>query len=141
MDPLEDPHKITKSPFLARLELRYRTIAYANDHRGWRAKHASHKADKEALRLAWLAAGRPTPTAYPADVTFTRVAPQRLDSDNLVSAFKFFRDELCRCFGLLNDSGPEIRWHYGQVLPKAAGKPQGSYWVMIDIESDDGVRM
>jgi hypothetical protein len=46
-------------------------------------------------------------------VTFTRISPRELDSDNNVSAFKNIRDQLAVECGL-NDRSPRYEWQYRQ---------------------------
>jgi crossover junction endodeoxyribonuclease RusA len=48
-----------------------------------------------------------------ATVTLTRIAPRRLDSDNVASAFKAFRDGVADALGI-DDGSPMIEWRYSQ---------------------------
>lgn len=48
-----------------------------------------------------------------AVVRLTRIAPRELDSDNLVSSFKGFRDGVAQAFGI-DDRNPIITWTYAQ---------------------------
>lgn len=52
-------------------------------------------------------------------VTLTRIAPRKLDSDNLQSAFKGVRDEVARFFGVDDGDESRITWSYFQ----STGKP------------------
>lgn len=51
--------------------------------------------------------------------TLTRIAPRKLDSDNLQSAFKGVRDEIAK-FLELNDGSPRWLWDYQQQPGPAA---------------------
>lgn len=80
----------------------------------------------------------------PYTVRFTRLAPRRLDSDNLIMAFKKIRDELSDSLNPdnlhyyvdkkgkvkqlkgRNDDDPEVTWEYAQETSK-------SYAIRIEI--------
>ena len=97
------------------LVLPIKTIAHTNERGHWRARARRVKAEREMTRIAWLSAGRLTPS-WPAVVTITRLAPRPLDrGDNLPSASKAIRDELVACWGLGDDGGDEVRWEYEQA--------------------------
>lgn len=59
-------------------------------------------------------------------VTLTRVAPRKLDSDNLQGAFKGVRDEVAKFFGVDDGDKRHITWSYAQTT----GKPST---VLIDL--------
>lgn len=61
-------------------------------------------------------------------VRLTRIAPRRLDDDNLAAAFKAVRDQVAECLGV-DDGSPRIRFEYAQRPGKAA--------VRIDIAIKD----
>lgn len=52
-------------------------------------------------------------------ITLTRVAPRKLDDDNLRGAFKAVRDEVAAYFGV-DDADPRLEWRYEQAKGKAA---------------------
>lgn len=52
----------------------------------------------------------------PATITLTRVAPRRLDSDNLAGSFKAVQDEVAALMGI-DDGDPRITWVYAQRSP------------------------
>ncbi len=65
-----------------------------------------------------------------ATITFTRIGPRKLDSDNLVGAFKAVRDGVCRSLGI--DDGRDDLLTF--AAPKQAkGKPR-EYGVRVKIE-------
>lgn len=68
--------------------------------------------------------------APPADVFLTRIAPRKLDSDNLAASFKHVRDEVARWLGV-DDGIESVVWHYAQ----RQGKPK-EYAVMIEVMTD-----
>lgn len=55
----------------------------------------------------------------PVIVTLTRVAPRSLDSDNLQSAFKSFRDGIADAHGVNDKDEKVIKFEYAQ----RKGKP------------------
>ena len=78
----------------------YKARSYSNLRAHWTAVSRWKREDKEAIAYAWVRAGRPKPSSFPAVVTFTRCGRGLLDDDNLPHAFKYARDELCRLWGL-----------------------------------------
>jgi hypothetical protein len=96
------------------------SVANLREH--WATKAKRVKAQR---RVAFFAMnGRINPLAIDQArgriaVTLTRVAPRKLDSDNLQSAFKAIRDEVAAYFGV-DDADPRIEWRYAQARGKAA---------------------
>lgn len=89
----------------------------ANQRLHWAAKARQVKAQRNATRLMlnanyWQFGPEPK-TKDRIEVTLTRVAPRKLDSDNLASAFKGVRDEIAAYFGI-DDADPRIEWRYEQ---------------------------
>jgi hypothetical protein len=54
----------------------------------------------------------------PCVVTLIRVAPRKLDGDNLQSGFKALRDGIADRLGVA-DNDPRIEWRYDQVRGRA----------------------
>lgn len=91
------------------LPLRIESCANKREHWATRARRT------KAHRLAALA----VPIhPLPCIVTLTRVAPRKLDDDNLASGFKALRDGIADRFGV-DDGDPRIRFKYDQVRGKA----------------------
>ena len=105
-------------------------ISEANNTDHWRKKH---KRRKEHLKhLANLFPSNLLP--LPVTITFTRVAPRRLDSDNLVFSMKYFRDYVASQFikGLAPgraDDDERLSFKYDQ----RRGEPK-EYALIITIE-------
>lgn len=120
---------------LLRIPLR---LASPNAHRGttkWAAiRHTQEvRAIREQVREAVAGAGLGE-RGRPVAIQFTRVAPRRLDSDNLVAAFKPARDGLCTALGFddaaLSIASPDPE--PGSVLCTFRQATRGrTYWVEL----------
>jgi len=128
-------------------KLSIRTLSEANCSEHWSKKHKRHKEQQFYVRWALLNhfKDRKDKVNLPCTVKMIRMAPRSLDSDNLVSSFKWIRDEISEClfqekktFCVLKsgkikqikgrlDSDPRITWLYDQEKSKL-------YWVRIEIE-------
>lgn len=106
------------------LPLRLQSVANLREHWGARAKRA--KRERRAVKLAWLVA-RPARVPLPALVTLTRIAPGKLDDDNLASGCKAIRDAVADCLGVDDGDTARIRWAYAQE--------RGPYGVRIEVEA------
>ncbi len=113
---------------ISRHEVQIATISEANNaNQHWSIKHKRAKKQKDALILWFSGARRKDLASAGMDphINLIRVSPRRLDSDNLISAFKAVRDQLAALIkpgyapGRADDDG-DITWSYDQQ----AGKPQ-----------------
>ncbi|QWP79213.1 hypothetical protein J5226_12850 [Lysobacter sp. K5869] len=104
------------------LPLRIESVLNKREH--WRARHRRAKANRAAARYI------PTPP-LPVTVVLCRIAPRRLDGDNLQAAFKALRDGIADRYGI-PDNDPRIRWDYDQQR----GKPH-EYAARITITRRD----
>jgi hypothetical protein len=109
------------------LHLPLRTVSLANEHGHWRKRHARSKAERAAVRYAWIAENLRPLRDESATVHLTRVAPRSLDSDNLPPSCKSIRDEIAACLGL-DDRSPRVVWTYAQE--------KGPYSVRVEITFD-----
>lgn len=111
------------------LELAIKLESAANARPGhWGQRHAKvaglvHVAEM-ACRAHWGA-----PLALPLLVTLTRIAPRRLDSDNIVGAFKSIRDGIAKWLRV-DDRTSNVRWRIRQ-----ARRGAGVYAVTIELGS------
>ena len=88
------------------VELPLRIEARANRREHWAARARRAKQH----RIAALAVpSHPLPCV----VTLTRVAPRRLDDDNLAAGFKALRDGIADRLGV-DDADPRVTWRYAQ---------------------------
>lgn len=97
-----------------------RTVSRLNSREHWRARSTRSKAERTAAAL--MCPHFPTP----CKVTFTRVGPRALDSDNLQGALKSIRDGIADKLGI-NDNGPLVQWEYAQE--------RGPYAVRVELEA------
>jgi hypothetical protein len=92
------------------LPIKLQSVANLRLH--WSAKARLAKAHRSRARVA-LQADATNPPSTPLAVVLTRIAPRRLDSDNLASAFKAVRDGVADWLGV-DDGHPDIEWRYEQ---------------------------
>ncbi len=116
------------------------SVANLREHWATRARRV--KAQRQATRMMLnanatryrMTGNVALPLAEPAvrlAVRLTRIAPRRLDDDNLQGAFKAIRDEVAAYFGV-DDADPRIRFEYAQAKGKAS--------VRIDFAVEDDAR-
>jgi hypothetical protein len=104
-----------------RLGLRIESVANKREH--WSKKAARAKLHRSCAAASlygtcirgWL------PVTPPVTITLTRVAPRKLDSDNLASGFKATRDGVAQWLRI-DDGDERLTWVYAQ----RRGKP-GEY--------------
>jgi hypothetical protein len=98
-----------------------KTISEANISQHWTAKKKRHDQQKRMIGMYWLI-HRPS-IKLPCEVILTRLAPGRLDSDNLPVSMKWIRDSIANHLisglppGRADDS-PLITWTYSQQKSK-----------------------
>lgn len=108
--------------FTAKLPVRLQSAANLREH--WTTRHRRVKAERAlGARLAVNA------VPLPAIVILTRIAPRRLDDDNLRSAFKGVRDGIADKLGVA-DNDSRVRWEYSQ----ARGRPR-EYGIHVRVVS------
>lgn len=112
------------------ITLPIRTISEANrsrkEHWGTTTKRKNHQ--RGAAKLAVYNHGGKLRDCRAILVTLTRIAPRKLDGDNLQRSFKAIRDGIADAIKI-DDGADRYGWHYQQER----GKPK-EYAVRIDIE-------
>ena len=92
------------------LPLHIRSEANSRDH--WRIKAKRVQLHRNCAEL--LLRNHPRPrTDGPIQITLTRIAPRRLDDDNLASGFKAARDGVADWLGI-DDGAKRLEWRYAQ---------------------------
>ncbi len=107
-----------------------RVVSVANLREHWARKAKRTKAQRGAAAMVLRCASRPP--ALPVVVTLTRVAPRRLDDDNLRSGFKAVRDGVADWLGC-DDCDPGVEWRYEDVRGAVR-----EYGVRITVEAGGG---
>jgi hypothetical protein len=111
-----------------------RTVSESNTHKHWAGKARRTKALRKAAGLVVVGMLRAEGLTPPCTVTLTRIAPRRLDDDNLRGALKAVRDGVADALGV-DDRDPSVSWDYAQ----ARGAPK-AYAVVVCIRKDGMVR-
>jgi hypothetical protein len=105
-----------------RIEVPLTLPSVANLREHWSVRAKRVKAQRTAVAWCLKAAlltdlvGRVA--GHRVAVTLTRVAPRKLDDDNLASAFKACRDQVAEYLGI-DDGDPRVTWRYGQLNGQA----------------------
>jgi len=119
-----------------RLPVRLASAANLREH--WAAKARRVKHERAAFSLAVRAKVSARlcadVRALGGVVLLTRVAPRRLDDDNLRGAFKAARDAVAAVLGV-DDGDPRVRWAYDQRREGV-----GVYAVEVAIAANGGGR-
>lgn len=112
------------------LPLRTLSEANASQREHWGSKHRRHKHQRSETTIILLSTwGRlVSDWTTPITITLTRIAPRKLDSDNLLSALKHVRDGIADWLSV-EDNDPLLTWVYAQ----RKGTPK-EYAVEITIE-------
>ena len=109
-----------------------RTKSEANQHEHWRVKAARVKKQRAIVTpIIRVSLARPS---LPCVVKLTRVAPCRLDSDNLYGSFKAVRDSIADWLGI-DDRDPRVAY----VCEQERGAPK-TYAVRVEVISGAVVR-
>lgn len=107
-----------------------RTVSESNARGHW-SKKARRAKDQRFVTWAKLRGSKGEPSSIDTSVivTLTRIAPRKLDDDNLRGALKACRDGVADWLGI-EDNDPRVSWQYGQEH----GEPK-QYAVRIDVKA------
>lgn len=115
-----------------------KTVSESNRREHWGSRAARVKKQRNAAHAAVRAIGFiqylesivtgkvQCPVTF--EITLTRIAPRKLDDDNLRGALKAVRDGVADALGFVDDSDDALTWKYGQEK----GRPR-EYAVRIDV--------
>jgi len=106
------------------IEIPIRTKSTANLREHWAVKAKRAKLERMTVYASLLGND---PPGLPLVVKLTRIAPRKLDSDNLSSSFKAIRDGIADWLQV-DDGRDEIEWSYSQQK----GKPK-QYAIRIEV--------
>lgn len=115
---------------LLRLPIRVESESNARGH--WAAKHRRTAATRGPVAL--LARPQVSGLVGPWSVLMTRVAPRKLDDDNLRGALKAARDGVADALGV-DDADDRVTWQYDQRRAEQGGEgwTQRGYGIEISI--------
>lgn len=85
----------------------------ANGREHWRKKAARAKCQRFTAHNVISKAGYSVTVGTPATITLTRIAPRKLDSDNLAIGFKHVRDGIADWLEI-DDGDDLLTWLYAQ---------------------------
>lgn len=103
-------------------------VSVANMRLHWAAKAKLVKDQRTRTRMSLAAVAKSNGVeVLPVTVVLTRIAPRKLDGDNLQSGFKAVRDGVADWLGV-DDGSNMIDWQYAQ----RSGKP-GEYAVEVEV--------
>ena len=94
---------------IVRLPIKTVSVSNIREHWAKRAKRA-----KEHRSAAFLLTAKMSPKRIPKCIALVRIAPRKLDDDNLRGALKAVRDGVADRLQI-NDNDPRVKWSYHQV--------------------------
>ena len=110
------------------VRMNMKIVSVANLRMHWAVKAKLVRDQRTRTRMSLNAAAQSSGAEMlPVTVVLTRVAPRRLDGDNLQSGFKAVRDGVADWLGL-DDGNGLIDWQYVQRSGRA-----GEYAVEIEV--------
>jgi len=104
-----------------------RTVSGANIREHWAAKAARAKLQRSTARMMLLLDKKWCAQQNHFAVKLTRIAPKKLDSDNLEISFKAIRDGIADAIGI-DDGSDRFTWNCAQE----SGNPK-EYAVRVEI--------
>jgi len=100
------------------IEFAWRLRHFANTTgRSWKPRAGDAKRLRSKVGWHLLTLGRRRP-ALPCQVTITRLAPRRYDSDNMVHAGKHVRDEIAEWLGVDDRHDDRVLYLYRQEFSR-----------------------
>lgn len=99
---------------LGSVSIPIRTKSTLNQREGWRARFGRNKRERRVVGLVLAARFTQEQMAATRIVLLKRVAPRRLDDDNLRGALKAVRDEVAKFLGVDDGAKGGIEWCYDQ---------------------------
>jgi hypothetical protein len=110
------------------VRMNMKIVSVANMRLHWAVKAKLTRDHRTRTRMSLAAVAQSSGLEMlPATVVLTRVAPRKLDGDNLQSGFKAVRDGVADWLGV-DDGNGLVDWQYAQRSGKA-----GEYAVEIEV--------
>lgn len=92
-----------------------RTVSEMNQREHWRVRYERKKVQQQELAVAWNNNLKGRTIELPCTVKLTRIAPKKLDIDNLAGAMKFCQDYVAFRLGCDDGDESKVRWEYDQI--------------------------
>lgn len=105
-----------------------RIVSEANLRQHWSKVAARKRVHRQTARMVLQQYARPMDDRTQFTVTLTRLAPRKLDDDNLAGGLKATRDGVADWLGI-DDGSPRIRWQYAQ---HKTGPGNYCAWVKVE---------
>ena len=102
-----------------------KTVSETNQREHWAARHRRRKKQRRNTYLLLCQERQERAEAF--TIRLTRIAPRKLDSDNLLSSMKAVRDGVADWLGM-DDADPSLAFEYAQTK----GEPK-QYAVRVEI--------
>jgi hypothetical protein len=99
------------------VDLPLRIVSEANAREHWQPKARRARAHRAVARALLQRHARPV-HGGPITIGLERIAPRKLDDDNLAGGFKAVRDGVADWLGI-DDGSDRLRWTYGQRKGRA----------------------
>lgn len=97
-------------------EIPVKAVSLTNERVHWKTRARKAKSQR-GIGYLYAIQNRIRTLPLPLEVTFTRIAPRPLDSDNLPPSFKSLRDGIADALGI-DDKDPRVEWEYKQTNRK-----------------------
>jgi hypothetical protein len=112
------PAKLVGPALAIEIVVPLRVVSELNTRGHWSRRHRRAAAARDAWLLTLHHFGlRGVEVQFPAVVTFRRLGGRKLDSDNLVGAFKHLRDAVSDWMGCDDGDESKVVWVYGEQHP------------------------
>ena len=114
-------HVVVDAEPIATVVVPVRTVSELNRHEHWRYRQKRAKSQREVTEMAMIV--KPWSRGVwqgllPLHIHLTRLAPGKLDSDNLAGSQKHVRDAVAKFLGIDDGDESKATWSYAQERQK-----------------------
>lgn len=92
-----------------------KTISEANSRDHWAVRRRRKEDQQSQMMIALMNNLHGRKIKFPCVVKLTRIGPNKLDGDNLQSAFKGIRDVIAKKLGVDDGDDEKVKWEYDQM--------------------------
>jgi hypothetical protein len=121
-------HSAYESKPIATVIVPIRTVSELNRHEHWRHRQKRARAQHDAVTVAMCVYCNHSRSCHfyrnggqsllPMHIHLTRLAPRKLDTDNLAGALKHCRDAVAKFLGVDDGDEAKVTWSVGQEPAK-----------------------